>query len=466
MTGRPLKVPSALLQSKSGDASRQVETPARRPNGVFHGWWIVAAGGVVQWYTAAVFWRGFQAFFDPIVQTFGWSRGATAGAVSLQRTESGLISPFVGTVLDKFGPKRAMAFGMAVTGASFMLMSFVQSLWHFYLAMALMTVGMSFGTFIVIVATVGNWFVRKRGKALSALMAASAIGGFTLPLLVFSIDHFGWRHVLFAVGVGFWVVGLPAVLIVRSRPEDYGQLPDGGPSLVAGGQAGSQSQGSADGRETNVRVRDAMKMRFFWQLSLATSLGQLVNSANLLHLPALKQFGVSGGLAAAAAGSVAFGDLAGRLLTGWAGERYDKRWLLTGAFALQALGMIGFTLVNLDVGPFTISPALTLPVFVVGFGLGFGASIPVRLSILADYFGRKSYGSLLGMTSSVSAGFGALGPVFAGVMFDITGSYRTAFAILTLALVASIPLSLTLESQSRVAAQARSRAGGPAQPSG
>jgi MFS family permease len=163
---------------------------------------------------------------------------------------------------------------------------------------------------------------------------------------------------------------------------------------------------------------------------------------------------------------VAFGDLAGRLLVGWAGERYDKRLLLTGAFALQALGMIGFTLVNLDVGPFTISPAVTLPVFVVGFGLGFGASIPVRLSILADYFGRKSYGSVLGMTSSVSAGFGALGPVFAGAMFDFTGSYRLAFAVLTVALALSIPLSLTLESQSRVTAQARLRAGGKTLPSG
>lgn len=457
MTGGPVRGPSP--------ASRQAATPAPRAKGLFYGWWIVTAGGAVQWYTSAVFWRGFQAFFDPIVQTFNWSRGATAGAVSLQRTESGLISPFVGTVLEKFGPKRAMAFGMAVTGSSFIVMSFVQSLWQFYLAMALMTVGMSFGTFIVIVATVGNWFVRKRGRALSVLMAASAIGGFTLPLLVISIDHFGWRHVLFAVGIGFWVVGLPAVFIVRSRPEDYGQLPDGGPAPAGETGASGQGQAAYAGRETNVRVRDALKLRFFWQLSLATSLGQLLSSTNLLHLPALKQFGVSAGLAAAAAGSVAFGDLAGRLLVGWAGDRYDKRLLLTGAFALQTLGMIGFTLVNLDVGPFTISPAVTLPVFVVGFGLGFGASIPVRLSILADYFGRKSYGSILGMTSSVSAGFGALGPVFAGAMFDFTGSYRPAFAVLTVALAASIPLSLTLESQSRVAAQARLRASGKTLPS-
>ncbi len=416
----------------------------------------MAAGGTVQWYTASVFWRGFQAFFGPIVDTFGWSRGATAGAVSLQRTESGLISPFVGTVLDKFGPRRAMAFGVVVTGGAFLLMSFVNSLWQLYLAMALMTIGMSFGTFIVLVATVGNWFVRQRGRALAVLMAASAVGGFTLPVLVAAIDNFGWRHVLFAVGIGFWAIGLPASLVMRRRPEDYGQLPDGDPAAGAAvnGKGAAQARAAV---QTDVRVRDALRLRFFWQLALATSLGQLVSSTNLIHLDALKQFGVSPGLAATAAGSVAFGDLAGRLITGFLGDRYDKRLLLGVAFALQTLGTAGLTVVNLDAGGFTFHTAWTLALFVVGFGLGFGASVPLRLAVLADYFGRKNYGSILGVTSSVSAGSGAVGPIFAGAVFDITGSYRLAFAILTGLLAVTVPLTLTLESQRRVAATVRAQ---------
>ena len=111
--------------------------------GIFYGWWIVAAGGVVQGYASATFWRGFAAFFGPIVDTFGWSSGATAGAMSLQRTEGGMISPFVGTIINKFGPRRVMAVGIAITGTAFMLMSQVQSLWQFYATMSLLTVGMS-----------------------------------------------------------------------------------------------------------------------------------------------------------------------------------------------------------------------------------------------------------------------------------------------------------------------------------
>ena len=89
----------------------------------FYGWWIVGAGGLVQWYTSAVFWRGFQAFIPPILNTFGWSSGATGAAISLQRSESGMISPFVGALLDRYGPRKAMAFGVFVTGGGFIFMS-------------------------------------------------------------------------------------------------------------------------------------------------------------------------------------------------------------------------------------------------------------------------------------------------------------------------------------------------------
>ena len=138
----------------------------------------MGAGSAVQGYTSLVFWRGFTAFFDPIVETFGWSRAATAGALSLQRTEGGMISPFVGILLEKFGPRKVMFFGVFVTGLSFILMSKITTLWHFYATISLLTIGMSFGTFIVLVATVGDWFNRKRKLALSILMSASGAGGF------------------------------------------------------------------------------------------------------------------------------------------------------------------------------------------------------------------------------------------------------------------------------------------------
>ena len=89
------------------------------------------------------------------------------------------------------------------------------------------------------------------------------------------------------------------------------------------------------------------------------------------------------------------------------------------------------------------------------FGLGFGASVPLRLSILGDYFGRASYGSIVGLTSSVNALFGAAGPALVGLIHDLEGSYRLGFTALAIMLVISIPLALSLEPAGRVAAKAR-----------
>ncbi len=416
---------------------------------IFYGWWIVAAGGLVQGYAAATFWRGFTAFFNPIVETFGWSSGATAAALSLQRGEGGMISPFVGTVINRFGPRRVMSFGIFVTGSSFLLMSQMTSLWHFYLAMSLLAIGMSFGTFIVLVTTVSNWFIQKRSRALAILMACTGVGGFMVPVLVGAIDVWGWRDVMFGVGIGFWVVGFPAMLFMRTRPEDYGQLPDGVPLVEEG-----------SGRRTVIReadfgVREVLRTRFFWQFSIALSLGQLVSSTNLLHLPALDNFDVSLGLAAGVIAAVAAGDFIGRLSIGVIGDRFDKRHLIAISFMVQTVGVLALALTNAEVFGFKFPLFLTLPVFAMGFGLGFGSSIPLRLSMLADYFGRRSYGSIVGITSTVSASFAAIGPIFVGVSFDILDTFRPAFLILAVILIAAVPLTLTLERPERVAAKIR-----------
>ena len=422
-------------------------------NQPFYGWWIVGAGGIVQWYTSAIFWRGFQAFVPPILNTFGWSSGATGAAISLQRSESGMISPFVGALLDKYGPRKVMAFGVFVTGGGFIYMSQMQSLWQFYVAIGLLTLGMSFGTFIVFVVTVANWFVRKRARALATLMSFSAVGGLTLPLLVASIETFGWREMLMACGIGFWVIGFPATLVMRRRPEDHGQIPDGG-LVDKGGKPEFTSGRSAVGREHAITMRQAIKLRFFWQLAIVTSLGQLVSSTNLFHFAALLEYGMTTALAASAAGAVAIGDLGGRAGIAVLGDRFDKRKMLTIAMIMQTVGVAGLAGINANILGINLG-LWPLPLFVVFFGLGFGSSIPLRLSILGDYFGRASYGSIVGLTSSVNALFGAAGPALVGFIHDVEGSYRLGFTVLSIALVISIPLALGLEPSGRVAAKAR-----------
>lgn len=434
-------------------------TLKERASNVFYGWWIVIGGGLMQGYASVVFWRGFQAFVNPILESFsGWSSAWFAAAISLQRGESGLISPFVGAMIDKFGPKRVMLFGIIVTGFGFITMGLMNSLWQFYLSVMLLALGMSFGTFIVFVATVGNWFVRLRARALATLMTFSAVGALALPALVWIIDTYGWRETLIGVGIGFWILGAPLALLMRRRPEDYGLRPDGdAPFANNGDVSGGQDGVHRMPRELAVSVRDALRLRAFWQIAIATSLGQLVSSSNLFHLPALLDYNIDIWLASAAAGAVAIGDIAGRVSIGIIGDRSSKKLLLAISFAIQILGVGALALINADFMGFNWG-LIPLPVFVMGFGLGFGASIPLRLAILADYFGRRSYGSIVGIVSSVSAVFGIAGPLLVGFTFDLTQSYRPGYAIMSIVLIFAIPLTLSLESHTRVAAKVRQTA--------
>ena len=421
-------------------ASPTNETQKRKSSNIFYGWWIVVAGSTSQAYTSGTFWQGFGAFFDPIVEQFGWSRALTAGAVSLQRTESGAIAPFVGWFIDKFGPRAVMLAGISVTGLGFILLSRINSLWQFYAAFTVITIGLSFGTFLVVTTTVANWFVTKRAKAIAIMSAGSGLGGFLVPALVWLIATTDWRTALLAVGIGFWVTGIPAALVMRSRPEDHGMLPDGrDPEPTAADEASESGVGAARSTNTVVEAdftaREAMHTRAFWQLVLAMGGGQLIMSATVHQIPALTSFGVSRSMAALVILAISIVSLVGRIGSGFVGDKWDKRHVIAAAFFLQFIGTVIFAYTSTN---------WHLLGFIVFWGLGFGASIPVRFAMLADYFGRRHFGTIMGIMMTFSTVFGVFGPIFVGWMFDVRGNYREPYLILAASIVFSIPLILTL----------------------
>ena len=104
-----------------------------------------------------------------------------------------MISPFVGFFIDKFGPCRVMLAGIFATGLGFILLGRINSLWQFRAAFALITVGLSFGTFLVVTTTVANWFVTQRGRALAIMAAGFGLGGTLVPLIIWLISTTDWR---------------------------------------------------------------------------------------------------------------------------------------------------------------------------------------------------------------------------------------------------------------------------------
>ena len=435
---RGARTRSSTSAGSAGESTSSSKTSGDRRDGVFYGWWIVIAGSISQAYTSGTFWQGFGAFFDPIIEQFGWSRALTAGAMSLQRTESGAISPFVGWFVDKFGPRNVMLAGTLMTALGFILLSRIQELWQFYAAFLLLTIGLSFGTFLIVTTAVANWFVEKRSKALSYTMAGSGLGGILVPVVIWIIATTDWRTGLVVVGIGCLIVGIPVSFVMKSRPEDYGMLPDGvDPADVRDEtQAdGTAPRRSALSREVTMTTREALRNRVFWQLAIAMGVSGMVMSASIHQIPAIASFGLSRNMAGFAILGVSIFSVVGRLGSGYFGDRIDKRHVIAIALLFQFVGTIVFA--------FT-TEIWHLVVFVITWGFGFGASIPVRFALIADLFGRRHYGSIMGTLMTTSAVFGVIAPVLVGWIFDVRGNYREPFVLMAFTILIAIPMILTL----------------------
>jgi MFS family permease len=201
-------------------------SPARLP--FYYGWVVVA----VTFVTMAIGVNArtaFSLFFPPIISEFGWERGVTAGAFSFGFVASAIVSPLIGGLMDRAGPRAVMEVGVALMGAGLLLAPLTHEPWHLYV-----TIGVMVGAGSVCLGYSGqslflpNWFIRRRGLAMGIAFAGVGIGSVTLlPWVQYIIEQTGWRTACTAMGLMVLIVLAPINLLLRKRPEDVGLLPDG-----------------------------------------------------------------------------------------------------------------------------------------------------------------------------------------------------------------------------------------------
>ena len=195
---------------------------------IFYGWYIVAASIVLNSYIGMSIWQGFTAFFLPILRDFGVSRTLLSGAFSIRQVESGFLSPLVGYIIDRTSPRKVIIIGILMSGLGLILTGLSTNIINFYLAFILMSAGVSFSNHSVAWSVmVTRWFNKKRGRATGLTFMGGAFGGPSLIFIAILLESYGWRSSVIILGIGMWVIGIPLALVARSRPEDYGYLPDG-----------------------------------------------------------------------------------------------------------------------------------------------------------------------------------------------------------------------------------------------
>lgn len=389
---------------------------------MFYGWWIVIACGTILGTVIGFSFFAFGAFFAPLEAEFGWTRGQISSAVSLSFLAGGTLSFFVGRLVDRIGPRAVIAFGGIVLSGALMFFSLISQFWQLLLVLFLMSVGRVTSTNPALNVTMANWFVRRRGLAFGLSRIGLSVGSLVaVPVTAAVITAFGWRTaVQMSAALTLLIVVPLAVLVLRRRPADLGLQPDGDPR--ASSASGSVSPPAA--ATQGAPFREAIRTRAFWAIALAMVCYFFGTDALNLHLvPFLTGRGMDYQAAAAVAGAIPATYMVGGLLAGALADRWSPRPVLAVAFVMTALSMVGLWAVGGSDMVWLVVPV---------FGVAAGGVISVHASFVADLFGLRAYGAILGAIFLVMTVGTVLGPMTAGLLFDRTGSYDVPFLLFVL----------------------------------
>jgi MFS family permease len=407
---------------------------------VYYGWYIVGACFLISLYSAGIVHLGFTAIIEPIVDEFHWGYALVSFAASIRGFETGLIAPLVGWLFNRWGPRKLLIAGSAVAGLGLLLLGYTNSLVMFYGVFILITMGTSTHFGVLPMTVAGNWFRKRVSLATGVIVSGSAVGGILVPLVTWVVDTYQWRTAMVVFGLGAWVFLLPLALIVRHRPEQYGYLPDGAVSRPA---EVAEVQISAESQEFNFSLKQALKSRAFWHISLGLMCHFITLMAVMTHvMPYLSSIGILRATSSLVAMAIPLVTIVGRLSFGWFGDRFDKRGVTASGLALMAIGMLMFNYVG-------IAGTWLLVLFIIFFGVGYGGPVPMSATLIREYFGRANMGIILGISTGIVYAGGVAGPPLAGWIYDAYGSYQVAWFILAGVAFAGMASLLTTPSVSR-----------------
>ena len=392
---------------------------------IFYGWIIVAVvfvtmGVGVNARTA------FSLLFPPILAEFGWERGVTAGAFSFGFLVSAALSPSLGRLMDRRGPRVVIELGVLLIGTGLLLATQVTRPWHLYATLGVMVGGGS-----VCLGYTGqslflpDWFVRRRGLAMSLAFSGVGVGSMIiLPWSQALIGRSGWRAACWALGLLVLLLLVPLNLLLRRRPQDLGLEPDG--DRAAAGAAAARPSNVVDAAWAAVdwTLARASRTARFWWIASGYFLGLFAWYAVQVHQTKyLIEIGFTPGDAAWALGFVSLAGIPGQIALGWLSDRIGREWVWT-------VGALGFAICYATLLLLAASPTMPLLyVMVIAQGMpGYGLTSVVG-AIPAEFFQGRHYGSIFGTLMLSSIAGGAVGPWLTGVLYDRTGSYTLPFWI-------------------------------------
>jgi MFS family permease len=377
----------------------------------FYGWRIVWALALTTTISYGILYYGFGVLVKPMEAELGWSRAQTSGAYSLGLLISGLMAIPVGYWVDHHGARGLLLLGSLLGSLMLLAWSQVHSLNAFYAVWVGMGLAMAMVLYEVAFAVVAVWFRRWRHRATFVItMVAGLASTLFVPLETLLVEKVGWRSALVLLALIFGLLTLPLHALVRRRPQDLGQWPDG------------ESDLALPLPEASVRVRVAFAGATFWWLAAAFTLLRLTTAAIGAHgVPLLLERGYSPAFTAVAVGSIGLVQLLGRAFFLPGSQRWSLYHATLGVMLCQALGSLALLLVPGGLGVWA---------FVLLYGMSNGAGTLARAGLVAELYGPQSYGRINGGISLVVSLTQGLGPIGAGLLHGVAGGYDAVLGIL------------------------------------
>jgi len=393
----------------------------------FYGYRIVASSFAIQIAGGGAF-ATFGLFFANLQSEFGWSRAAISGAASMATLLMGAVAILSGRLNDRIGPRVIMVVSGIALGGGYLLMSGLDSLWQLYVAYGLLVgAGMSTQD-VVLLSTVARWFVARRGMMTGLVKVGTGIGQLLVPLAAAAlILAYGWRGAYITIGLFVLLTLLLGAQFLRRDPQRLGMQPLSKP------ESASQVRSS---QEKGLTLAQGVRTKQFWLVCVSEFAMSFCIMTTLVHLVNHAQdLGSSPASAGILLSVIGGASIAARFLLGSASDVIGCRKAFTICFAILFVGLLWLQVA---------STLWMLAVYAAADGFARGGNFVVISPLMAELFGTRAHGALFGLATFIGTIGGAVGPLLAGRVFDLTLSYSVAFVVLSALMGVGLAATLLL----------------------
>lgn len=386
---------------------------------IFYGWWIVAGTVLLLATIVPLVIALSNKYLIEVTQDMGISRSSFSLINTITQIPGILLSPFIAKKMAEGNMRKMMSIFVLGFVASYASYSLAQNEFHLYISAIFVGIFFVGTTMVPASMMVTNWFVKKRGLAMSLTMTGIGLGGFIFsPVVTYFLEGYGWRSTYIIMAIITLVIAWPIVtFLLRKKPEDIGLKPYGADEVNVNNNKNASNQEQC----VTISVKESRSKSFFIILIIGMFLTGIINSGALGQFPPAIQEMHGVAVQASIISLYSLIGIFGKIIIGWLNDK----------FGIMVSTLFGCTMFALIFVFMLMGSNMTmLYIMAICFGLGMGIGNVTPTLLVSDVFGSEKYGEAYGIVNSFAQVGLALGSITVAFVYDMFGSYNPAWILM------------------------------------